>query len=200
MENLKKFLNEEQDPDAVEKIFDKVKDLLTTGEEIEYIAVQKKPMVNISPDCVTLTNKRVIFSKPKNLGLSMEFQDYIWKDISDCHMKEEIFGAEFSVKSVKGKISTIDYLPKVQARKLYQIAQEKEEEQREVRRQRELEEKRASSGAVTVTATLPNQKIGDSTSQNDPLSALQKLKTLLDNGLISQQEYDSKKTEILSRL
>lgn len=199
-DQLKNFLNEQQDPKAVEKIFGKVKDLLTTGEEVEYIAVQKKPAVNLSPDCVALTTKRIIFCRPKNLGLSMEFQDYIWKDVADCHMKEEIFGAEFKVKSVKGNVSSIDYLPKAQARKLYQIAQGKEEEQREIRRQRDLEEKRAAAGGVTVTATMPNQTADSNIKQDDPMAALQKLKTLFDNGLVTQQEFDTKKAEIISRL
>lgn len=199
-DQLKNFLNEQQDPKAVEKIFGKVKDLLMTGEEVEYIAVQKKPAVNLSPDCVALTTKRIIFCRPKNLGLSMDFQDYIWKEVADCHMKEEIFGAEFKVKSVKGNVSSIDYLPKAQARKLYQIAQGKEEEQREVRRQRDLEEKRAAAGGVTVTATMPNQTADSNIKQDDPMVALQKLKTLLDNGLVTQQEFDTKKAEIITRL
>lgn len=200
IDQLNNFLNEQQDPKAVEKIFGKVKDLLTTGEEVEYIAVQKKPAVNLSPDCVALTTKRIIFCRPKNLGLSMEFQDFIWKDVADCHMKEEIFGAEFKVKSVKGHVSSIDFLPKAQARKLYQIAQGKEEEQREIRRQRDLEEKRAAAGGVTVTATIPNQTTDNTIKQDDPMAALQKLKSLLDNELVTQEEFDIKKAEIISRL
>jgi membrane protease subunit (stomatin/prohibitin family) len=35
---------------------------------------------------------------------------------------------------------------------------------------------------------------------NDPMALLEKLKGLLDKGLISQADYESKKTEILSRL
>ena len=42
----------------------------------------------------------------------------------------------------------VDYLPKVQARKLYQYAQERKEAEREARRLRDLEEKRAESGSV----------------------------------------------------
>ena len=147
MEQLSNFLNEQQDEKVVEKIIDKVKDLLISGETIEYIAVQKRPAVNLSPDSVALTNKRIIFCRPKNFGLSMEFQDFVWKDITDSHMKEEIFGAQFKVVDVYNQVTAIDYLPKAQARKLYQFSQEREEEQREVRRQRELEEKRAAAGA-----------------------------------------------------
>jgi hypothetical protein len=199
-DQLKNFLNEQQDPKAVEKIFRKIKDLLTQGEEVEYIAVQKKPAVNLSPDCVALTSKRIIFCRPRNLGLSMDFEDYIWKDVADCHMKEEIFGAEFKVKSVKGKVGSIDYLPKAQARKLYQIAQGKEEDQRELRRQMDLEEKRAAAGGVSVSTTIPNHMSDSNTKHDDPMASLQKLKTLLENDLITQQEFDTKKAEIIARL
>jgi hypothetical protein len=197
IDNLKKFLNEEQDPKAIEKVAVKLNGILMTGEEVEYIAVQKKPAVNISPDCVALTNKRIIFFRTKNLGLSIEFQDYIWKDVADCHLKEEIFGAEFMVKTIKGQINKIDYLPKSQARKLYTVAQEQEEIQKEIRRQRDLEEKRASAGNVTVTSSNPNVT---QPQQDDPMASLQKLKMLLDNGLVTQDEFDIKKSEILSRL
>jgi hypothetical protein len=202
VDNFKKFLNEEQDIKAVEKIYGKVKDLLTSGEEIQYIAVQKKPAVNISPDSVILTSKRIIFCRPKNLGLSMSFQDYLWKDVVDCHMKEGILGAEFSVKTVKGAINTIDYLPKAQARKLYQFAQEQEEAQQEYRRNRELEERRAAAGGVVLTTNIPQstQAAENTVKQEDPLAALKQLKTFLENELISQEEFDSKKAEILSRL
>ncbi len=40
-EQFKKFLNEEQDPKAIEKITSKLNDLLMKGEEVGYIAVQK---------------------------------------------------------------------------------------------------------------------------------------------------------------
>ncbi|WP_245729208.1 PH domain-containing protein [Niabella drilacis] len=168
-------------------------------EELEYIAVQRKPAVNLSPDCIALTNKRVIFCRPKTFGLSMEFQDYVWKDIYDCHMKEGILGAEFSLRTVNRQTNKIDYLPKAQARKLYTIAQEQEEKQRAYRRQLELEDKRAAAGNISVTTgAQPQQAATPQT--DDPLSALQKLKTLLDNNLIEQSEFDAKKAEILSRL
>lgn len=93
----------------------------------------------------------------------------------------------------------MDYLPKSQARKLYTVAQEQEEIQREYRRQRELEEIRAGAGNVNVNAgptTAPVQ----SPQAKDPIATLQKFKTLLDNGLITQAEFDTKKQEVLARM
>lgn len=197
--DLKKFLNEEQDPKAVEKLLEKVIGLLTSGEQVEYIAVQKKPAINLSPECIALTNKRIIFCRPRNLGLSMDFQDYAWKDILDCHMKEGIMGATFSMKTIKGTMNMLDYLPKAQARKLYQFAQEKEEEMVVYRREHDLENKRAiAGGGIVVNAGTPTPQ--NTEQREDPLDVLQKLKKLLDSEIISQLEFDAKKTEILSKM
>ncbi|WP_245857072.1 PH domain-containing protein [Mucilaginibacter auburnensis] len=216
---MEKFLNDEQDPKAVEKVYLRLTDLLTTGEEIIYIAVQKKPLVNLLPDCIAITNKRVLFFTPANLGLSIKFVDFVWKDIVDVHTKEEIIGAIFSVRTTNGAEMGVDYLPKVQARKLYQYSQERKEAEREARRLRELEEKRAQSGSVQFET--PSQPVAATvvhaapvveqpapvapppapveTSKPDELTEkLKKLKVLFENGLISQEEYNAKKLDLLS--
>lgn len=218
---IEKFLNDEQDPKAVEKVYLRLVDLLTTGEDILYIAVQKKPLVNILPDCIALTNKRILFFTPANLGLSIKFVDFVWKDIVDVYTKEEIIGAIFSVKTTGGAEMGVDYLPKVQARKLYQYAQERKEAEREARRLRDLEEKRAESGAMQFEApaafTAPFQPVQQAAPvaappviHEEPVVAapkpdeltekLKKLRNLFDNGLISQEEYNQKKLELLSDL
>lgn len=122
-EHIKKFLNEEQDPKAIEKITSKLSDLLMKNEEVGYIGVQKKP-VTVFPDSIVLTNKRIIICKPKNLGLSMDFTDYTWDDISGTFVKENILGSEFSFTTHTDLTISIDYIPKIQARKIYTFAKE----------------------------------------------------------------------------
>lgn len=124
IDNLKKILNEDQDPKAIEKITAKLENLLMSNEEIGYIAVQKKPAVTIFPDSIVVTNKRIILCKPKNLGLSMEFIDYDWDDIAGSFVKEGILGADFTFTTNSDLTHTVDYLPKNQARKLYTYAKE----------------------------------------------------------------------------
>lgn len=124
LDNLKKILNEDQDPKAIEKITGRLDNLLMTNEEVGYIAVQKKPAVNIFPDSIVVTNKRIILCKPKNLGLSMEFIDYDWDDIEASFVKEGILGADFTFSTKSDLTHTVDYLPKNQARKLYTFAKE----------------------------------------------------------------------------
>ncbi|WEA03150.1 PH domain-containing protein [Mucilaginibacter sp. SJ] len=236
---IEKFLNEEQDPKTVEKVYSRLVDLLSSGEEVIYIAVQKKPLVNLFPDCIAITNKRVLFFTPANLGLSIKFVDFVWKDIVDVYTKEEIIGSIFSVKTTGGAEMAVDYLPKVQGRKLYQYAQERKEVEREARRQRDLEQKRAESGAIQlensparafvppaspqpfsqpngytapaapVTPPAPVTAPAPVVQETPPPAApkpdeltekLKKLKTLFDNGLISQEEYNAKKLDLLSDL
>ncbi|CAI8858676.1 PH domain-containing protein [Chryseobacterium sp. IT-36CA2] len=207
--NLKNFLNEEQDPQAVEKLLGRINSLLTSQEVVEYIAVQKKPVINLSPDCIALTNRRIIFCRPKNFGLSMDFQDYSWVDIADCHIKEGIVGATFIMRTTNGFTNMMDYLPKNQARKLYQFAQEVEERMRGLRREKNLETLRASAGGVTVNNATPiiaqpqqfqEEKKPLLIENEDPFALLQKLKDLKENGIISPEEFETKKNEVLSRV
>jgi len=123
-DQIKKFLNEEQDPKAIEKITSKLNDLLMKGEEVGYIGVQKKPAITVFPDSIVLTNKRIILCKPKNLGLSMDFTDYNWDDIEAAFVKENILGSEFSFSTKTDLTISIDYIPKTQARKIYTFAKE----------------------------------------------------------------------------
>ncbi|MFM2369507.1 MAG: hypothetical protein RL619_1817 [Bacteroidota bacterium] len=123
-EQFKKFLNEEQDPKAIEKIASKLSDLLMKNEEIGYIAVQKKPAITVLPDSIVMTNKRIIICQPKNLGLSMNFIDYTWDEIEGTFVKENILGSEFSFTTKTNIEVLIDYIPKIQARKIFTYAKE----------------------------------------------------------------------------
>ncbi|MGH2664528.1 PH domain-containing protein [Flavobacterium sp.] len=123
-EHIKSFLNEDQDPKAIEKITAKLETLLMKNEEVGYIGVQKKPAITVFPDSIVVTNKRIILCKPKNLGLSMDFVDYDWDDIAGVFVKENILGSEFSFSTQTELVINIDYIPKNQARKLYTFAKE----------------------------------------------------------------------------
>ncbi|MFT7335752.1 MAG: hypothetical protein ACI9M1_001674 [Porticoccaceae bacterium] len=123
-EQIKKFLNEEQDSKAIEKITSKLNDLLMKNEDIGYIGVQKKPALTVFPDSIVMTNKRIIICQPKNLGLSMDFTDYSWDDLEAAFVKENILGSVFSFSTKTDMQISIDYIPKTQARKMYTFAKE----------------------------------------------------------------------------
>ncbi len=212
---IEQFLKDQQEPKAVEKVYSRLTDLVNGGKEIIYIAVQKKPLVNITPDCVAITNKRIFFFTAANLGLSIKFLDFVWKDVVEVKLKEEILGAVFSIKTLNGAETSVDFLPKVQARKLYQYGQEREQTEREERRQRDMEEKRAASGTIipdvqrfspappepiAVPKPVETPKPVEEVKPDELTAKLKKLKMLFDNGLITQEEYNQKKMELLSEL
>jgi len=225
IDNLKKFLNEEQDPKAIEKITSKLNDLLMKNEEIGYIAVQKKPAITVFPDSIVVTNKRIIICQPKNMGLSMNFTDFTWDEIEGTFMKEIILGSEFSF-STKTQIQvSIDYIPKIQARKISTYAKEQldilknpvateevktqipefiqedveEVETEEVLNYAEIMPAVSSYAEPIVENTAAStEKLSSELSQDELFAKLQNYKKLLDNGLILQGEYDAFKKEILS--
>lgn len=227
IDNLKKILNEDQDPKAIEKITSKLENLLMSNEEIGYIAVQKKPAVTIFPDSIVVTNKRIILCKPKNLGLSMEFIDYDWDDIAGSFVKEGILGADFTFTTHSDLTHTVDYLPKNQARKLYTYAKEQLDVLKNPKAATFVEEVKLESPAndlveevqteevthfaelipsndgirdTEVEASISEEKGLAHLSQDELFGKLQNYKKLLDNGLILQGEYDKLKSEILKYL
>ena len=201
---LRKFINEKQDPAIVKRVYAKVSQILTREEEILYIAVQNKPVVNVSPDCVVLTNRRFIIYKPKLLG-GASFDDYIWRDLHDARLKEGFMRATLTMLTVKGRRLSVEYLPKEQARRLYSFAQEMEEKVREERRVRKMEETRAAAGGITLQGVGPSAQLQAPAAPapsvaEDPVQKLKQLKEMMDAGLIAESEYEAKKAEILSRM
>lgn len=215
MISIDRFLSDEQDPKAVEKVIGKLNDLLTTGEEILYLAVQKKPAVNLLPDSIAVSNKRIFYCEPGNLGLTMNFKDISWKSIKEVSFKEEFFGSKFICVPQHGENIVTEFIPKVQARKLHQAATEQLEAFKELVRQQKLEENRATAASVSLSsppqtfADIPEVEVEKPTieiaevveePEDETTLKLRKLKTLYDKHLITQEEYEAKKANILDSL
>lgn len=203
--NIDRYINEEQDPKTVEKILGKLQDILDSGELVTYIAVQKKPAVTLLPDSIVLTNKRIFLCEATNLGLSTNFEIFKWSDLKTITFKEEFFGAKFTIVPTDDENLTVDYIPKVQARKLYQFAKESMEKQQEQER-RDHENKPGSETSDDRPSIQHNFKLMPEEEpilkeEDDELTTkLKKLKSLYDKQLITQEEYNSKKQELLSQL
>lgn len=201
-----RFLLDGQPQATVAKIFDRVSQVLTREESIEYIAIQSKPIA-IAPDCVVLTNRRFMIFHQKMLG-QIDFEDYYWLNLFDAKIKEGILYGEISLRATNGHLLSMDYLPKSQARHIYRIAQEREEAAWEERRRREMDERRSGATNIVVNTPQPTHQatslvpasVVSAPVAEDPVARLQKLKTMLDMGLIQQTEYDEAKTRILASM
>jgi len=122
--SLDRFIQDGQEPKIIEKLFNKVSTMLEANEHISYIAVQKKPAVTLLPDSIMISNKRIFLCEFTKLGLSMNFEIFNWREIKDIAFKEEIFGSKVTVIPFTGENLSIDYIPKAQARKLFQFIKE----------------------------------------------------------------------------
>lgn len=203
MDALAQFLTDDQDPVAVGKILPKIIELLTRDEQVGYIAVHKKTVMNMSPDAVVLTNRRFVVVYPKLLR--MTFRDFPWREVLDVHMSEQMLGATIVCRTTQGAHASIARLPKKQARRVYAYAQQVEESAYEKRQQLEIEKLRAAAGGVVVHAPgAPGAALSSQATSvlaiEDPVQVLGKLKQLLDAGLVTQDEFDTKKSEVLARL
>ena len=205
MMSIDRFLSDEQDPKAVEKVIGKLNDLLNTGEEIMYLAVQKKPAVNLLPDSIAITNKRIFYCEPGNLGLTMNFKDISWKNVKEVSFKEEFFGSKFICVPQHGENIVTEFIPKVQTRKLYQAATEQLDAYKESAKSQHAEESRTTVNIQPMfdlpieEAEIIQEQIVEEVEDETTLK-LRKLKTLYDKQLITQAEYESRKADILDSL
>ncbi len=182
----------------VTRLLGRVQEICTSAETPLYMAVQQKPIANFAPDAVVLTNKRFIFFRQKVLG-RMDFVDCLWMHVANVHMKENLVGATVTLHGYNGWVDRIDYLPKVQARRVYRVAQEMEENMIEFRRDRMMEEQRNAANQVVVQNALTPAP-APVQAGSDPVVKLQQIKQMLDAGLIEQGEYDRKKASILESM
>ena len=153
----------------------------------------------------------------------MHIIDYTWDEVDGAFVKENILGSEFTFSTKTELQVTIDYIPKIQARKIYTYAKEQldslkngattpiadavitpeaeiieEVETEEVTNFAEIMPATTTHEASFVTESEPVSSAG--LNQEELFAKLQNYKKLLDNGLILQGEYDAFKKEILSQM
>jgi hypothetical protein len=183
-----------QETEALQKVAEDVSKILTPNEEILYIALQNKTALSMKKDSVVATSNRVICYKPGMLG-RVVFEDFAWQDVKDAKIAQGFLATTFTVETVNGQRSMLGGLDKDQAKRLYGICQQMEQEWREKRRVREMEEARARAGGVYMPAPA-----AAAAPVEDPVAKLAKAKQMLDQGLISEAEYESLKAKVLASM
>jgi hypothetical protein len=193
-----RFSDPTQQSDAVQKVARDVTKILTPNEELLYVAVQNQMALTVAPDCVAATNNRIILYNSRIFGRA-HFADFLWQDVANTKIEIGMLSAEFFVDAVDGRKGSLGELDKEQAKRLYGICQQLEQEWREKRRVRQMEEERARSGGIYMSSA-PAGEPSSASSGEDPVQKLAKAKAMLDQGLISETEYDTLKAKILSNL
>ncbi len=194
-------ISHHSNPAVVEALCQKIQSILTSQEVIQYVAVQQKPLINLSPDAMIATNRRLIFFRAKLLG-RFEFQDYQWFDLGNAHVQQNLLGSVFTARHVSGQILSMDYLPKESAAAIYRLSQEREEQARIARHQMHVDTIRAGASQVNVNTNAPAAPAAPSAAPpaDDLIARLEKLKMMADKGLITMADFEKRKQEILAQL
>jgi hypothetical protein len=199
------------DEPGISRALAALRSLLIPGEELLTHAVQRR--------LFALTHRRVIVGATSGRLILLERglfggyapQDVRWQDLQDAQLRVGIFGATLTVSvfgsadlaSAEGPHRTlrVDGLRKEQAQEVYRACQAQEQAWREKRRVRELEELRAKSGGINLAGGLGG---GSGATAEDgahaPAGRLQRAKEMLQQGLLTDAEFEQVKARILSEL
>jgi hypothetical protein len=187
----------------------KVAPLLMTDEVI-YAIAEQHPRYRwwvLPPDGAVVTSHR-IFLLHCNF-FSFRFEDFHWEHVEDVHINVGFLGATLSVvgaarktglatqtTSSPRKSTSLNNLVKDRAQQVYRIGQEMEHKWREIVRSRAMEETRAAQGHyVTQASTAPDQA-----GEPSPKERLRKLKEMLDEELITPEEFGAKRAVVLAEI
>lgn len=185
------------------KAWSYLESMLVAGETIQESTVQRRLFALTHRRALVAATSGRLIGMTRGLIGGFSPVDLRWQDIKTAHIKAGIFGSTLTVTALtqpdlasSGGIRGIQFsgLRKKEAQAIYRICQAQEQAWREKRRQRELEELRAKSGGFQAS-------IGDAarTNTESPLERLQKAKAMLDQGLISDSEYEAIKAKVISQ-
>lgn len=176
---------------------------LIKGETVAATGLQKRVFALFSRrELIAITSSRLVQIRRSILG-GFNMKDYQWKDLQDVTLSENTIPGLSGSKLVfhthtGGQPIVIDGVPSAVATEIYAFAQAKEQEWEEKNRIRELENRRAASGATVVSMGAMGAADTKGPAGDDIFERLQKAKALFDSGAISDAEYQELKSKVLS--
>jgi hypothetical protein len=189
---------------------DAIQSLLIPGERLESHAIQRRLFALTHRRAVVGATSGRLIVVQRGLISGFTTQDVRWQDLRDARLQVGIFGATLTVSADAGndlagaegptRAISLAGLRKDQAQEVYRACQFQEQAWREKRRVRELEELRAKSGGMHFGGSMTGMSSsGDETSRS-PQARLQRAKEMLDQGLLSDAEYEQVKARVLGEL
>ncbi|KVL12381.1 SHOCT domain-containing protein [Burkholderia cepacia] len=178
--------------------------MLVAGEAVQESTVQRRLFALIHRRALVAATSGRLIGMTRGLLGGFSPIDLRWQDIKTAHIRAGIFGSTLTVTALTqpdlasgGALRGFQFsgLRKAEAQAIYRICQAQEQAWREKRRQRELEEMRAKSGGFQGNFGDPSAAASES-----PTERLQKAKAMLDQGLISDSEYETIKAKVISQL
>ncbi len=174
---------------------------LMTGETLVVAAAQHRAFALFKRRAMlAITSSRVLTLQRGLIG-GFKMVDMQWKDLKDVRIEQNILdqicgsNLAFDHLSQPQMAVAVDGVPSEVATAMYARGQSEEQAWEEKRRIRSLEEMRAQAGGVTVGAMTDAGGGGAERIVDD----IQRAKSLLDSGAISDAEFQEMKAKILGR-
>jgi hypothetical protein len=168
----------------IEKIDPEIADLLAPGEEMLLVASQSRSMPGGAVSRIYITNTRVLFKDPKLFGLRARIIDVSYDDISTVMLRRGIFSTEIYLKPRssphKIELPAVDKKVALRASLLIQRGMRGELQGRRVPQSRLQAQEKAKA------------EVGP-----DPLHRLEKLAGMRTHGVLSEQEFNILKEELM---
>jgi hypothetical protein len=180
--------------------------MLVAGETSQSVAFQRRIFALLHRRVLVAATTGRLIGIERGLFGGFSPVDLRWQDIKSAHIRQGIFGGYLTISALTqpdlasgGVVRQFEFsgLKKDDAAAIYRICQAQEQAWREKRRLRELEEMRAKSGGFT--GNFGSGSAGSS-SEEDPVSRLQKAKAMLEQGLISDSEYETIKARVVGQI
>ncbi|HEU4648115.1 MAG TPA: SHOCT domain-containing protein [Gemmatimonadales bacterium] len=190
-------------------VVDQLRGLLVPGETLQAYAVERRIFALFHRRLVAAaTSGRVIALRRGLLG-GYKVVDLRWQDLKEAKLDVGILGADLTLEVLNqadlatseqpGAMYAFRGLRKTEAQELYRACQAQEQAWREKRRVRDLEELRARSGGLQFNTGGAGGAV-PATGPTDPVERLKAAKEMLDNGLITDSEYEAIKAKVVSGL
>ena len=184
--------------------------LSVSEEELNKLLIQGESLVSTITQAVATSAKTMILTNLRIIVydhgmLNSSFKDYYFRDMKDARFDTSVLsGGTITITADKGNNAgtiSIKDLPLQESKTFYSRLQGIEKDWWEIKRELELEEKRAAAGGTNISMATPqNTNSQPPFSGDDVESKLQKLKGLFDKGLIDESEYKEQKNHLLAQL
>lgn len=198
------------DDRGASRALDALRTLLIPGEALESWAVQRRLFALTHRRRLVAATSGRLLSVSRGLFGGFSTEDIRWQDLDDAQLRVGIVGATLTVTAFAstdlasaspGTAHTLVFpgLRKAEAQAVYRACQAQEQAWREKRRVRDLEELRAKSGGIQLAGGVPVSGAGgDDTRQ--PAARLQRAREMLQQGLLTDAEFEQVKSRILGDL
>jgi hypothetical protein len=191
-------------------VLDQLKSLLVPGEALQSYAIQRRIFaLTHRRVIVAVTSGRLIALRRGLLG-GFKLEDLRWQDLKEVKLDVGILGADMVVEvlnhsdlaSAEQRAGNMVFqgLRKQQAQDIYRACQAQEQSWREKRRVRDLEELRARAGGIQLGGGALGGAAAPAAGPTDAVERLKQAKEMLQNGLITDAEYEAIKAKVVSGL